>query len=271
MEAESIANEYELDTGFENATVSDTLEYRVTSREAHSQLQQPSLQDSDAAQKHALFFDGKTSRVDVRSLKLDGSHPVTIEATVQLESEPKGWAEILDAGGIHLQRLNYGKSNWLACSVNQKFFVHHSFASRRMTAKLAAVHDMNRLTLFVDGEKTEDMPVLKENTGSGTIELGEPKEPMSFRPRDDEFTCIGVTPWNGKNAVHGIIDEVRISNIARYTDDYTPTERFENDEHTLALYHFDSGQGDELLDSSGNGHHGTILGAEWVPQIAKWR
>ena len=51
---------------------------------------------------------------------------------------------------------------------------------------------------------------------------------------------------------------------ARYTEDFTPTKRFENDEHTLALYHFDEGQGDFLTDSSGNGHHGKIVGAKWV-------
>ena len=52
----------------------------------------------------------------------------------------------------------------------------------------------------------------------------------------------------------GLIDDVRISRVARYDKDFVPAERFENDENTLALYHFDSGQGDKLIDSSGNGH-----------------
>ena len=63
---------------------------------------------------------------------------------------------------------------------------------------------------------------------------------------------------------HGTIDEVRISNIARYTEDFTPQRRFEPDEHTMALYHFDEGSGDVLKDSSGNGHDGKIVGAKWV-------
>ncbi len=62
----------------------------------------------------------------------------------------------------------------------------------------------------------------------------------------------------------GTIDEVRISNVARYTKDYTPQERLEADEHTLALYHFDEGTGDKLIDSSGHNHHGKIHGAKWV-------
>src|SRR2546426_422563 len=62
----------------------------------------------------------------------------------------------------------------------------------------------------------------------------------------------------------GRIDEVRISKVARYDKDFTPAKRFEPDADTLALYHFDEGAGDVLNDSSGNKHHGKIVGAKWV-------
>jgi hypothetical protein len=65
----------------------------------------------------------------------------------------------------------------------------------------------------------------------------------------------------------GQIDEVRISSVARYDNDFAPPGpggRFESDEHTLALYRFDEGAGDLLRDSSGNGHHGKIISAKWV-------
>src|ERR1019366_7642082 len=61
-----------------------------------------------------------------------------------------------------------------------------------------------------------------------------------------------------------IMDEVRFSKVARYDKDFTPAKRFEPDADTLALYHFDEGAGDVLKDSSGNGHHGKIVGAKWV-------
>ena len=60
------------------------------------------------------------------------------------------------------------------------------------------------------------------------------------------------------------MNEVRISKVARYDKDFTPAKRFEPDKDTLALYHFDEGDGDVLKDSSGNGHHGKIVGAKWV-------
>ncbi len=88
----------------------------------------------------------------------------------------------------------------------------------------------------------------------------------------------GYVKWKDINRLFaGQIDEVRISNIARYTNDFKPAARFEPDEHTLALYHFDEGAGDVLKDSSGNGHHGKIVGATWVkgadlgPAIPTWQ
>jgi formylglycine-generating enzyme required for sulfatase activity len=49
----------------------------------------------------------------------------------------------------------------------------------------------------------------------------------------------------------------------------------ESDDKTLILYRFDEGQGDKLTDVSGNGHHGTIVGAKWVkaegPPIPAYR
>ncbi|MFQ5735008.1 MAG: LamG domain-containing protein, partial [Planctomycetaceae bacterium] len=63
---------------------------------------------------------------------------------------------------------------------------------------------------------------------------------------------------------NGLLDEIRISKVARYTKNFTPEKRFTPDKNTLALYHFDEGSGDVLKDSSGNGHHGKIHGAAWV-------
>lgn len=61
----------------------------------------------------------------------------------------------------------------------------------------------------------------------------------------------------------GTIDEVRISTVARYNENYTPIERLEADKDTFALYHCDEGSGDVLVDSSGNNRHGKIVGARW--------
>ena len=66
------------------------------------------------------------------------------------------------------------------------------------------------------------------------------------------------------NMFLGRMNEVRISKLARYDTDFTPVRRWEPDTDTLALYHFDKGEGIVLKDSSGNGQHGEIVGATWV-------
>ena len=62
----------------------------------------------------------------------------------------------------------------------------------------------------------------------------------------------------------GLIDEMRFSNIVRYTSNFTPAKRLKTDAHTMALYHFDAVGSDILKDSSGNGHDGRIIDARWV-------
>lgn len=85
---------------------------------------------------------------------------------------------------------------------------------------------------------------------------------------DNTVALIGVTrnPQTLQFCKYysGVIDELRVSDVPRYIESFTPERRFERDEHTVALYHFDEGSGDVLKDSSGNGYHGKICGATWV-------
>jgi hypothetical protein len=98
------------------------------------------------------------------------------------------------------------------------------------------------------------------------VAVGKSAALTSIAPARCNF-ALGAAVRIDKSTGHhlqGTIDEVRISKVPRYTKDFTPAERFEPDKDTLALYHFDEGQGDKLIDSSGNGHHGKIVGAKWV-------
>ncbi len=116
---------------------------------------------------------------------------------------------------------------------------------------LAIVIDGRLCRVYLDGRLvgSRELPA----NGNSTIQIA--KLP----------SYIGRHKWQSTgDYFKGLIDEVRVSNKARYDKDFTPEKRFEPDEHTLALYHFDEGQGDVLVDSSGNGHHGKIHGAKWV-------
>lgn len=108
------------------------------------------------------------------------------------------------------------------------------------------------LQLYVDGELD----------GSANGPVGD----VSYRDGrqtpwpNDPFLVIGAEKHDAGSAYpsfSGWFDELRISSIVRYTDDFTPpVEPFVTDEHTLGLYHFDEGQGDKVTDYSGTESHG---------------
>lgn len=67
---------------------------------------------------------------------------------------------------------------------------------------------------------------------------------------------------------NGLIDEVRISNVARYTASFAPsTVNFAPDANTVALYHLDESSGQTLIDSSGNSRNG-VLGSSSSTEAA---
>lgn len=73
---------------------------------------------------------------------------------------------------------------------------------------------------------------------------------------------IPQKPWRhfgGENVkLRGYIDEVRISKVVRYVGPEweVPKGKFEVDEHTISLWHFDEAPGvSRFKDTSGNGHH----------------
>jgi formylglycine-generating enzyme required for sulfatase activity len=74
------------------------------------------------------------------------------------------------------------------------------------------------------------------------------------------FGCDG----GERRFFQGKIDQVRISKVARYNNNFAPVTSVANDEATLALYNFDDGAGDVLKDASGNGHDGKVFGAKWA-------
>ena len=60
----------------------------------------------------------------------------------------------------------------------------------------------------------------------------------------------------------GLIDEVRLSDSARYSGQrFTPERRLKADADTVALYSFDSDLGPYVIDGSGRGYHARRVGA----------
>jgi serine/threonine protein kinase/WD40 repeat protein/formylglycine-generating enzyme required for sulfatase activity len=217
------------------------------------------VQASGASGNFQLSFDGVDDYVEIPSLKYDGSHPLTIEAYVK-PREPKDEAVMQIFGPNAWMSLAGGKNSWVTLSAvrNQHLARGHNLVPVGEGVHLAAVWDEKTLTLFVNGRRSPQ-------ASSGT-----PAE-------HGGITTIGAGYAGGQSGgklgvrmfyFAGEIDEVRVSKVARYDKDFTPPNRHAPDDQTLALYHFNEGAGDVLTDYSGNGHHGEIVGAKWVPGIA---
>ncbi|MCA8989833.1 MAG: protein kinase, partial [Planctomycetaceae bacterium] len=88
----------------------------------------------------------------------------------------------------------------------------------------------------------------------------EPHEGLQWNMKKLHIGCDG----SGKQFFEGTIHQLRVSRVARYSDDFKVSSSLTGDDQTLALYQFDEGQGDVLTDSSGNGHDGKINGAKWL-------
>ncbi len=58
--------------------------------------------------------------------------------------------------------------------------------------------------------------------------------------------------------LNGVIDEVQISKVVRYTGTFVPLTNFQPDSNTLALWHFNEGTGQTTADASSNGITATL-------------
>jgi len=199
---------------------------------------------------HVLQLDGHGSHVFLPGLYYDGDHPVTLEAWVKPESLSTATSILADfqKGTIGLE-LRSGKYEFSIRDGNSYRRATSAPVSLGEAVHVAGVFDGTETRLYVDGELQN--------------------EPTPFNGQPNPSAVQPMTDANpeGKGFIHkfvGWIDEVRISSTARYTESFIPQRRFEPDEQTISLYHFDEGEGDIAHDSSNNHRHGRIWGAEWL-------
>lgn len=106
---------------------------------------------------------------------------------------------------------------------------------------VAGSYNGSVMRLFMDGNQ------VASKTTSGNIT----QSSNSFR--------IGAVKATNDLFV-GFIDEVRMSNNARYTSNFTkPTSPFTPDSNTKGLWHLDEGTGSTTEDSSGNNNNGILV------------
>ncbi|RJO70442.1 MAG: hypothetical protein C4523_05350 [Myxococcales bacterium] len=111
---------------------------------------------------------------------------------------------------------------------------------------IAAVKYPGWREIYVDGAR-----VLKE-----AISQPEPPEQQSV-------------PASAGLWTYGAIDELRLSGVARYAEDFTPPVRHEPDADTVALWHMDEGSGQTIADEV-ESREGTLEGGvEWTAGVSQ--
>lgn len=115
---------------------------------------------------------------------------------------------------------------------------------------LAASWDAHECRLFVDGCL---MDARADMDGGIPQVLSDAQVQLGMRPTDQPREIEAF-----------LIDEVRVSRAARYTENFEPKAVLSADRDTLLLLHFDEGEGNVARDSAGRQEEGTITEAAWI-------
>ena len=106
---------------------------------------------------------------------------------------------------------------------------------------LALVKDASAAKLFLNGKVIASTTSVAGSKISSATDSADRIERASF---------LYIAGHPEYNSFQGQIDEVRISSIARYTQDFSPSlSPFETEENALALYHFDGNTQDAINPS----------------------
>lgn len=203
----------------------------------------------------ALLFGDQSSFAKVPELVCQDRGNYTVEAWISPEMQSHAQCVLLFCGKSFLQIGKSERHLFPACfesdlsaePQNPRFvpgeWIH-----------VAAVSSERQVKLFVNG--TTRLNLSRQNE---QVQKAHPFEGfwIAAHPLDSN-------PNRFAYFYQGMIDEIRVSNVARYDNDFRPQTFFEPDESTLGLYHCDEGSGDELIDASGRGFHGQIIRPRWV-------
>lgn len=206
----------------------------------------------------AIQFDGVSTAIRVPRLVRRDTSPVTLEAWVR--TGLRSSAKIIALwGGPGRCQISVSPDNWFSNdeSVADRFLDTPCVVTGEISpwTHLAYVADEDEGRLYLQGK---------------LVAKGARPKPHRTSQFPNPPTWIGASPEpmvsKTKTQYHflGLIDELRMSRGVRYTTDFEPATRWNPDEQTIALYHFDEQSGEVLRDSSGNGYDGQIVAAHWV-------
>jgi len=195
----------------------------------------------------ALAFDGSP---DCATIDLDDAPPASFTVEVWLRGDPDAFVamrpyaawrhvfNLMENGDEQVVFLigddEAGASSPFSLMDGQLHHVAGTYDGTDGTAKL-----------FVDGALV--------GQSSGAAFVGDPDSRI-------QFGCAK----EATEAFYGVLDELRISSVVRYTDDFElPTGQHTKDADTWMLFHLDEGVGSTANSATGD-HEMVITDAAWV-------
>lgn len=208
---------------------------------------------------NALDFNGQTGRVTVsNSTTLNLSSPFTIEAWI-CPDRLSGRQDLIYkwSAGYPNQRSFllqlYQDQVEVAFSTGGQstdgFGVYsNSRLSLHRWTHIAGVFDGTQLALYIDGKKDTSIAAGPSGAYAGNAPV-----------------YLGGTYYTDYEPYDGKMDEVRISNVARYTNNFTaPVYEFTTDAYTKLLMHMNEGAGNTTANLGFAGGNGSLnSGVSW--------
>lgn len=232
-----------------------------------------STKEGNFRSEFALQFNGDGDYVELPAMGFRGDQAVTLEAWYESDELMRGVETclfLLDRC-IWLEATRKGAWRVVGNAGERDYFRSNLMEEQTIgrPVHLAVVFDGSNFSVFVDGrqKQLEHLRYFRGETDWQKVpRLGDLRLEKKALRID---SALGKHPGPLKGQTFaGRIYSVRYSRGERYTEDFIPTRRLEKDDDTFALYQFDEGKGEVLHDTSGNNHHGKIVGAEWIQHDA---
>jgi len=205
---------------------------------------------------YALDYNGTNQYVEVPDNSVLDTSSITVECWFYPNAPFKGEQQLVahnnwDTGTGYVLMIN--DSGKLVFRIHTANGVRQAVGTTNISTNVwhhaLGTYDRVTVRVFLDGQM--------EGTYSTTEAIVDCTNPLRFG--------IGAYVLN-YFWFDGVIDEVRISRIARYSASFSvPTGPYTTDSNTVGLWHFDEGTGTTTADASGNGNNGTLYnGPVWV-------
>ncbi|MCA9008448.1 MAG: hypothetical protein KDB01_01820, partial [Planctomycetaceae bacterium] len=206
-----------------------------------------------------ITISGRTHAATIEELVVDArQHPITIECFIRTYTTT-GSFRLLSAGPHHMV-LNTAAGRWsgslfgvpddepmasVADCTSAYLVTPHKWGH------LASVWHQDRLDCYMNGVRVShrDFHLIESEKGTSC--------------------SIGMTPNGIVAPLFADLSEIRISNVARYSENFVPALRHEPDENTLLLLHCDTLEGDVLIDSSPASRRVRIPGIQMMKSVEK--